>query len=162
MCMLSIMEDWTIQNMAGHLIRRLHQISTSVFQRGMKEAGIELSPVQFAALDALSRVGRVDQTTLAGMIAYDRATIGSVVDRLESRDLVSRRPGKADRRAREVALTPAGQHLLRQSWPVVAALQDDILSGLAPEDRRQFLDLAARVARAGNSLSRAPLIPGDD
>ena len=42
-----------IYNYAGHLIRRLNQISTSVFQAGMKEAGQDLTPVQFAALNAI-------------------------------------------------------------------------------------------------------------
>lgn len=156
------METRTIHDMAGHLIRRLHQISTSVFQRGMKEAGLDLSPVQFAALDALSRATRVDQATLAGMIAYDRATIGSVIDRLETRGLVSRRPSKNDRRAREVRLTEAGEQLLQRAWPVVAALQNDILCGLGEAERQQFLDLASRMAAAGNTLSRAPLILKDD
>lgn len=157
------MQGQTIQTMAGHLIRRLHQISTSVFQRRMTEEGLNLSPVQFAALDALSRVDApdrpgVDQATLAGMIAYDRATIGSVVDRLEKRGLVTRRPSKSDRRAREVHLTCKGRQLLHAAWPVVAGLQDEILAGLDPDERGQFLDLAARVTEAGNSLSRAPLV----
>lgn len=161
------MQGQSIHNMAGHLIRRLHQISTSVFQRRMTEEGLNLSPVQFAALDALSRAaapGRpgVDQATLAGMIAYDRATIGSVVDRLERRGLVSRRPSKSDRRAREVQLTEAGTALLRRAWPVVSALQDDILAGLGADERRRFLELAARAAAAGNTLSRAPLVVKED
>lgn len=149
----------TIHDMPGHLIRRLHQISTSVFQRSMKEADLDLSPVQFAALDALSRAACVDQATLAGRIACDRATIGSVVDRLELRGLVTRRPSKSDRRAREVGLTQAGAQLLEVAWPVVAALQDDILSGLSPDERRVFLELSARIAASGNCLSRAPLAP---
>lgn len=156
------MQGHSIHMMAGHLIRRLHQISTSVFQRGMKEAGLDLSPVQFAALDALSRAAPLDQATLAGMIAYDRATIGSVIDRLQARGLVTRRASKADRRAREVALTPAGERLLHEAWPVVAALQTDILTGLGPEERSHFLDLAARIAAAGNGLSRAPLVMKED
>jgi DNA-binding MarR family transcriptional regulator len=160
--MLSIMEGRTIHMMAGHLIRRLHQISTSVFQSAMKDAGLELSPVQFAALDALSRAAGVDQATLAGMIAYDRATIGSVVDRMEARGLVSRRPSRSDRRAREVQLTAAGRALLETAWPVVAALQTDILIGLTAQERDRFLDLAARIAAAGNTLSRAPLVAPKD
>ncbi len=155
---LSIMEGQTIHTMAGHLIRRLHQISTSVFQNRMKETAIELTPVQFAALDALSRAAPVDQATLAGMIAYDRATIGTVVDRLETRGLVSRRPSQSDRRAREVELTGKGHRLLSDAWPVVAGLQQDILAGLTLEERRQFLELASRVAAAGNAQSRAPLV----
>ncbi len=40
--------------MAGHLIRRLHQHSTQVFQAQTQAAGFELTSVQFAALDAIA------------------------------------------------------------------------------------------------------------
>ncbi len=58
-------------------------------------------------------------------------------------------------------LTETGAQLLRRARPLVVTLQDDILTGLAPDERRHFLDLAARVAQAGNTLSRAPLITKD-
>ena len=160
--MLSIMAGNDIYLMAGHLIRRLHQISTSVFQRAMKQAGLDLSPVQFAALDALWRHPGADQATLAGMIAYDRATIGGVVDRLEARGLVARSSSDSDRRVRLVHLTALGADLLTAARPIVAAAQDDILSGLAPGERRRFLELATKSASAGNGLSRAPLVLPDE
>ena len=40
-------------DMAGHLIRRLHQQSTQVFVQRTQAAGFDLTPVQFAALDAI-------------------------------------------------------------------------------------------------------------
>jgi DNA-binding MarR family transcriptional regulator len=150
-----------IDLMPGHLIRRLHQISTSVFQRAMAEAGLDLSPVQFAALDAMARAPGSEQARIAGMIAYDRATIGGVIDRLEARGLVSRQPSRTDRRARTVSLTAAGTALLEAARPVVTEAQTDILAGLDAKDRAQFTELAARVARAGNALSRAPMIQSD-
>ena len=144
--------------MPGHLIRRLHQISTSVFQTEMKSAGLDLTPVQFAALDALSRSGPMDQATLAGRIAYDRATIGGVIDRLETRRLVTRRASPSDRRARIVEISKPGTTLLTRARPHVEASQENILPGLSPGERRRFLELAAKTARAGNDRSRAPLV----
>ena len=52
------------QSMAGHLIRRLHQQSTQVFTRRIQEAGFDLTPVQFAAMDAITKHPGIDQ---AGM-----------------------------------------------------------------------------------------------
>ena len=40
--------------MAGHLIRRLHQQSTQTFQAGMQAIGVDMTSVQFAALDAIA------------------------------------------------------------------------------------------------------------
>ena len=147
-----------IHNYAGHLIRRLNQISTSVFQAGMKQAGQDLTPVQFAALNAIHQHPGADQATVAGLIAYDRATIGGVIERLEQKGLVARTVSARDRRARELAVTDDGRETLRQLGPVVRALQPTILTGLDPDEQALFLRLAAKAAEAGNSLSRAPLM----
>ncbi|MCB2070356.1 MAG: MarR family transcriptional regulator, partial [Ottowia sp.] len=77
-------------DMAGHLIRRLHQQSTQIFVQRTQAAGFDLTPVQFAALDAIRAYPATDQATVAEMIAYDRATIGGVIDRLEQKGWVRR------------------------------------------------------------------------
>ena len=48
-----------VSRMPGHLIRRLHQISTHVFMTRTREAGFDLTPVQFAALDAIREMAQV-------------------------------------------------------------------------------------------------------
>jgi DNA-binding MarR family transcriptional regulator len=147
-----------IHNMAGHLIRRLHQISTSVFQNGMKQHHHDCTAVQFAALHAIAKNPKGDQATIAGLIAYDRATIGGVIDRLEARELVSRSVNKRDRRAKELMLTEEGKTTLQAMMPVVEKLQADMLAGLSETEQVEFLRLAGKMATNGNHLSRAPLI----
>lgn len=146
-----------IHNMAGHLIRRLNQISTSVFQDRMKLAGYDLTPIQFAAMNAIHANPGLDQASLAGLIAHDRATIGGVVDRLEAKGIVLRKINERDRRARELSLTARGEVTLAEVTPVVRAMQDDMLTGLSDAERQAFLRLARKAADGGNDLSRAPL-----
>ncbi|MBX3605394.1 MAG: MarR family transcriptional regulator [Piscinibacter sp.] len=131
--------------MAGHLIRRLHQQSTQVFQARTQAAGFDLTSVQFAALDAIAEQPGIDQASLAATIGFDRATIGGVVDRLESKGLVQREVSVQDRRARELNLTPAGERLLAACRPVVEALQLDILAPLSVRERATFLALAHKA-----------------
>lgn len=133
--------------MPGHLIRRLNQIAVSIFQERMQALGLDLTPVQFAALQALGTHPGIDQATLSSLIAYDRATIGGVVDRLETKGLLSRRVSQRDRRARELRLTGAGAALLRRAQPEVEALQCDILAGLNETEQARFMALAARLAQ---------------
>lgn len=135
--------------MAGHLIRRLHQQSTQVFQARMQAAGHDLTPVQFAALDAIARQPRVDQASLAATIGFDRATIGGVIERLEHKGLVQRVVSAHDRRARELSLTPAGRRLLAAIRPRVEALQADILAPLSRAERATFLALAQKALEIG-------------
>lgn len=136
------------QAMPGHLIRRLNQISTQAFARHMQAAGRDLTPVQFAAMDAIADHPGIDQAGVAAAIAYDRATIGGVIDRLEQKGYVARAVSKADRRAREVRLTEAGRALYAETLPVVRALQAEVLPGLTDTERARFMELAAKAIAA--------------
>jgi DNA-binding MarR family transcriptional regulator len=135
--------------MAGHLIRRLHQQSTQVFQAQMQAAGFDLTSVQFAALDAIALQPGIDQATLAATIGFDRATIGGVIDRLELKGQVQRVVSEQDRRARQLHLTPAGAQLLADTQPVVESLQTEILAPLSPAERAAFLALALKALGLG-------------
>lgn len=131
--------------MPGHLIRRLNQISTKVFQREMKKAGIDLTQVQFAALHTIFEAPGIDQAGVAAQIAYDRATIGGVIDRLEQKGLVARIVSPRDKRAHEVRVTKVGSQLFKDVMPIVRAIQGDILPGLSASEKDTFLSLATRA-----------------
>ena len=131
--------------MVGHLIRRLQQQSTQVFQARTQAAGFDFTSVQFAALDAISEQPGIDQATLAATIFFDRATIGGVIDRLEGKGLVQRTMSAHDRRVRLLNLTPEGEKLLASSRPVVEALQSDIQGALTEKEQAAFLALASKA-----------------
>jgi len=144
-----------VSEMPGHLIRRLHQISTHVFMTRTREAGFDLTPVQFAALDAIRESPGIDQAGLADAVAKDRATIGAVADRLEQKGLVSRKVNTRDKRARNLSLTEEGTALVAAIRPIVEQLQAKILPGLDAAEYRLFVELAAKAAKAaGNEPSR--------
>lgn len=131
--------------MAGHLIRRMNQISTHVFSQRMQAEGRDLTPVQFAALDAIIANPGIDQASVAARIAYDRATIGGVIDRLEQKGYVERTISRRDRRAREVRATKLGQKEFDAILPIVEALQNDVLAGLNDPEKELFRTLAQKV-----------------
>ena len=135
-------------DMAGHLIRRLHQLSTQVFVQRTQAAGFDLTPIQFAALDAIHTQPATDQARVAEMIAYDRATIGGVIERLEHKGWVRRVVSERDRRARELSLTPEGERVRAALLPIVQDLQDEILQHLSEAERARFLRLARQAVQA--------------
>ncbi len=134
-----------VHDMAGHLIRRLHQQSTHVFAQKTQAAGFDLTAVQFAALDAIQAHPGTDQAYVAEVIGYDRATIGGVIDRLEKKGWIARVVSERDRRARELSLTEEGRRVLAALQPIVQDLQKDILKPLNKEDRERFIRLASQV-----------------
>lgn len=146
-----------IHAMPGHLVRRFQQIAVAIFLEETSRAGFDLTPVQFAALSMLAAHPGVDQATLAGLIAYDRSTIGGVVDRLVQKGYIVREVSERDRRARELRLTPAGRRSFEEVLPAVRRAQECILSGLTGDERRVFLSLLTKATEAVNERSRAPL-----
>lgn len=132
-------------DMPGHLIRRLNQHSTAVFQTRLKAAGHDVTAVQFSALARLAKQPGIDQATLASQIEYDRATIGGVVKRLEQKGFVKRQPNEKDRRAFNLYLTSSGTALVNETWPIVVSLQDDILAKLSQSERAALVHLMQKA-----------------
>ncbi len=143
--------------MPGHLIRRLHQISTAIFAGEMAQAGVDLTSVQYAALKALASHPGIDQNTLAGLVAYDRATMAGVVERLERRGYLRREISQTDRRARVLMLTEAGQDIINLVSPAVNRVQEQLLAALSSDESRTLISLMAKATVAGNDRARAPL-----
>lgn len=131
--------------MPGHLIRRAHQVSTALFAEECGKVG--LTSVQFAALYAVRAAGELDATRLAELIAFDRATIGDVLDRMETKGWVARRGSPADRRVKLIRLTPKGAALLKRVEPAVLRVQERLLAPLAAAERERFLSLLQKVSR---------------
>lgn len=149
----------TLETLPGHLIRRLQQVAVSLFLGEAAKAGCDLTPVQYAALLTVDTNQRIDQATLAGAIAYDRATIVGVIDRLEKKGLVRRVLSPTDRRLRQLVIEGKGKELLRRILPAVLGAQVKILEPLDPRERTIFCSLLAKLVIANNELSRAPMRP---
>lgn len=136
-----------IHHLPGHLIRRLHQLSVATFTQKTQEAGFDLTQLQFAVLSVLEENPEIDQATLAMLVDMDKVTIGDVVSRLETRDLIRRVVKKTDRRARTLTLTTGGKAVLADVRPLVVAIQDDILGSLSAEEKASFMALVTKVCR---------------
>ena len=146
-----------IYEMPGHLIRRLNQAAVSLFLQKTSDAGYDITPVQYGALAAIKASPGLDQITLASNIAYDRVTIGGVVDRLVKKDFVRRQVNAKDRRSKQLHLTEAGEILLKSLRPLVQNIQLVLLDGLDEEEAKTFINLLKKTTNATNEQSRAPL-----
>lgn len=143
-------------DMPGHLARRFQQIAVAVFQSEVAATGYDLTPVQYAALVAIRTHPAIDQSTLAGEIAFDRTTITGVVDRLENKGLIRRQIGAKDRRSRELIVTDDGLAALERIAPAVHAAQTLMTKGLSADEVAELIRLLRKAVDAANELSRAP------
>ena len=74
-------------------------------------AEFELSPVQCHVLHLMEPDQSMPMGRLAETLACDASNVTGLIDRLESRNLIARRPSAGDRRVKVLALTPAGARL---------------------------------------------------
>lgn len=79
------------------------------------------------------------QSRLGELAGLDKTTMVVTMDELERSGLAERRPSPTDRRARIVAVTPAGEELLARGQKVVDDANTDILSTLSAADREVFV-----------------------
>ena len=74
-------------------------------------AELQLSPAQCHLLHLIEPDRPVAMGRLAETLACDASNVTGLVDRLEARGLLRRRPSDADRRVKVLVLTPTGSRL---------------------------------------------------
>jgi DNA-binding MarR family transcriptional regulator len=139
----------------GYLFRRMQQIAVAIFMEECRS--FDLTPVQYAALIAIHTHPGIDATRLSAVIAFDRSTLGNVIERLEAKKLIERKPSLEDKRVKLLYLTKAGATLLRDITPSVERAQARMLQPLRPADRKALMALLSQLVDLNNEASRVPL-----
>jgi len=140
--------DTEVAEFAGQLFFRLWRASHTRVAEAFGSIG--LTPALFGILNVLgAREGAIQQE-IGSEMGIDPSTMVSLIDELEAAGLAKRRPHPADRRAREVTITPKGRRLLERARRMAIQVEDEVLRGLTAAERRELLRLLRRA------LSSAP------
>lgn len=108
-------------------------------------AGAGARAYHYRVLAALHEFGPASQIELARRGGIDRSDVVAAVNQLAEQDYVERAPDPEDRRRNVVTLTKAGERQLRHLDKVLAAVQDDLLEPLSPDERRTLAGLLGRL-----------------
>ena len=110
-------------------------------------AEFELSPPQCMTLRLLHPDARLPMSEMAAHLHCDNSNVTGIVDRLEDRGLVERRPAEHDRRVKHVVVTERGAELRRR---LVDRLESPPagLAALQPEEQRTLAELLGRALTA--------------
>ncbi len=115
----------------------------------MMEAGaVDITPLQFITLLAISNQPETDAATVSDLIAFDRTTVGQVLFRLESKGLIVKRGSDIDRRKKMLQITDAGQQILDRVLAMTPVIADNIVGVLSTEERRMFISLLQKIISA--------------
>ena len=126
----------------GWLLSRASHALHTELTAALEDLG--LSPrarcVLAAAMD-----GEYTQIELARMIGLDKTTMVVTLDELERQGLAERRPSSKDRRARVVAVTEAGEQMVRRAEDVTERVQEDVLAALPERERKALVAGLAKL-----------------
>lgn len=127
----------------GWLAADIARLMRTVFDRRVRELG--LTRTQWLALTRISRRPGASQSDIAEMMEIEKAPAGRIVDRLEQKGWVERRPDPADRRINRIHLTERGTRIHAAILPIAEATVNDALGDLAPGERDRLTRLMVRV-----------------
>ena len=135
-----------VAEFAGQLFFRLWRASHTQTAAALQSIG--LTPALFAVLNYLWAHEGAIQQQIGSAMGIDPSTMVSLVDQLEHAGLASRRPHPNDRRAREVLITPKGRRTLKGARELAKDVEDNVLQGLLPAERRQLVTLLRKAFAA--------------
>jgi DNA-binding MarR family transcriptional regulator len=113
------------------------------FAERMQE--IDLSPSLFRVLNLVDAAEGRSQQAIGQAIEVPASRMVALVDELERRGLVERRPDPEDRRIRALFLTKDGRQTLARGREIAASHERDLTQGMPAADRRQLIDLLRQI-----------------
>ncbi|MBL6749511.1 MAG: MarR family transcriptional regulator [Nevskia sp.] len=130
----------------GFLIHDVSRMRRNAYDQVMKPLGV--TRAQWWVLAHLSRHDGMMQTELADVLDVGKASLGTLIERLEAGGWVERRADPSDKRAKRVFLARSGQQLVRKMTLEENRFNDRILNELNGADREQLIRLLSKIKHA--------------
>jgi MarR family transcriptional regulator, organic hydroperoxide resistance regulator len=136
-----------LDGLLGYLLRRAQGAMHRDFMAAVAE--FALTQKQAASLWLIQANPGVSQVDVAAALGMDRATMMSLIDRLEDRGFVIRKRSSTDRRRQELYLTPAGQSTLRKCKTRIAEHEEKFGTLFTSAELESLLDALKRFQKFG-------------
>ncbi|HET6827908.1 MAG TPA: MarR family transcriptional regulator [Ramlibacter sp.] len=132
-----------LENLLGYNARRASLAVIEVFLQRMAPYG--LKPVDFSVLSLVAHNPGITSRQLCSALGILPPNLVGMVNALEKRELIVRKPHPRDGRAMGLHLTAAGQKLVRDAEKTAAQLESDVAARLTPAEQRTLLRLLKKV-----------------
>ena len=136
-----------LETLLGYNARRAALAAITVFLEEM--APFQLKPVEFSVLSVIAHNPGVTSRQLCSALGILPPNLVGLVNGLEKREVIARKPHPRDGRAVGLHLTPAGQKLVRDAEKKAAELEANIGARLSPSELRTLIALLQKIYRPG-------------
>lgn len=124
-----------------HAHRRLAELHAEAL------APLDIHVRELGVLLVIDRSEPGSQQQIAERMGVDRTTMVAIIDSLQTKGIIARRPDTDDRRRNLIEITPAGHDILRQATVASDQAEAQLLAPLNTQDAELLRDLLARVVR---------------
>ncbi len=132
-----------LESLIGYNARRAALAIIGVFLERM--AVYDLRPVDFSVLSLITHNPGITSRQLCAALSMLPPNLVGMINALEKRELIARRPHPHDGRAMGLHLTASGQKLMREAEQTAAELETDATSRLTASERRTLMRLLQKI-----------------
>jgi DNA-binding MarR family transcriptional regulator len=133
-----------LPELIGYHLRRAQVHLFADFARTMADA--QMTPGQFGVISLIGANPGLTQSALARAVGIERSTMVAVIDALQGRGLVERRPSPVDRRSYALVLTTEGAALLDRLIPLVRTHERNVARRLSAADKDRLIELLTKLS----------------
>ncbi|MBU6502851.1 MAG: MarR family transcriptional regulator [Burkholderiales bacterium] len=132
-----------LESLMGYNARRAALAIIGSFLEHM--AVYDLRPVDFSVLSLITHNPGITSRQLCSALSILPPNLVGMINALEKRELIARRPHPHDRRATGLHLTEAGQKLMRDAEQTASELEAQATSRLSATERKTLMRLLQKI-----------------
>jgi DNA-binding MarR family transcriptional regulator len=139
------MQEQNFERNLGFLLGDVARLTRTSFDRHVLPLGLTRS--QWWVLTYIFRDQGLTQSQLADHLEVGKVALGNLIDRLESKGWVERRPDQTDRRIKRIYLTPSVMPIIEAMREPAQEQYETIVSGMSKKQQEALIDLLLMVRR---------------
>jgi DNA-binding MarR family transcriptional regulator len=145
------MEEARLQKVLGYQLAQAAIVTEAIFFEQVGKP-FNLRPVEYTVLTLIAENPGGSLVRLARALSVTPPNISTMVDRLESKGLIARKPSEEDRRAHVLHVTAKGADLVRKATQKIVTAESEALP-LSPGEQAILAELLHKVALARGKAS---------
>jgi MarR family transcriptional regulator, transcriptional regulator for hemolysin len=140
----------SLNRSAGFLLGVAHKRVSQLLMTRLRE--YDISSEQWSVLYVINQEEGIIQKEIALRSGKDKPTVTRILDALEDKGLIIRKPGSTDRRAFLIYPTPKGREIAEQTEPIETGMNRDIAECLGKEEYEDLLRRLSRIIQFADAM----------
>lgn len=132
-----------LESLVGYNARRATLVIVDAFLRNMAVYG--LRPVDFSMLSLIAHNPGITSRQLCTALNIQPPNLVGMINQLQTRELIVRRPHPHDGRAMGLHLTPEGRKMMKQAEVTAFELEEATTAKLSPTERKTLMQLLQKI-----------------